>query len=94
MIVLRIQHAVPTFEGWKVAFDKDPLDRPGSGVRRYHVLRAAGDANFVMIDLEFDAREQAEAFLQRLRNMWEGPAQAVMQNPQAWVMEVVETKAL
>jgi hypothetical protein len=32
MPVLRIHHAVPDCEGWKRAFDGDPMDRKGSGV--------------------------------------------------------------
>ncbi len=32
MPVVRIEHAVPHFEKWKEAFDRDPADRKGSGV--------------------------------------------------------------
>jgi hypothetical protein len=31
MPILRIEHAVPDFNGWKRAFDSDPVDRKGSG---------------------------------------------------------------
>ena len=54
MPILRIHHSVPNFEAWKRAFDNDPIDRKGSGVRRYEVHRSIADRNFVMIDLEFD----------------------------------------
>jgi hypothetical protein len=47
MPILRIEHAVPTFAGWKQAFDNDPVDRKGSGVRRYQVLRSVDDPNYV-----------------------------------------------
>jgi hypothetical protein len=92
--LLRLQHHVPNFETWKRAFDSDPLDRKGSGVRRYHVHRAVGDPGFVVVDLELDSAAAAEALLQRLRQMWNGPAKAVMQNPEAWVVETVETKVV
>ena len=52
MPTVRIEHAVPNFEQWKRAFDSDPVNRKGSGVRGYQVLRAQDDPNHVMIDLE------------------------------------------
>src|SRR5437667_75050 len=67
MPILHIQHAVPNFDGWKRAFDSDPMDRKGSGVRRYHVHRAVADPNFVMIDLELDTLPEAERLLEKLR---------------------------
>lgn len=94
MPILRIQHSVPTFEGWKRAFDSDPLDRKGAGVRRYQIHRSVTDPNFVMIDLEFDSVDKAEALLQKLRNLWNGPAKAVMQNPEAWIVETVESTSI
>jgi hypothetical protein len=33
MYILRIEHPVPDFEGWKTAFDSDPVGREKSGVR-------------------------------------------------------------
>ena len=40
MPTLRIEHSVPDFAMWKLAFDSDPADRKGSGVRRYEVFRS------------------------------------------------------
>lgn len=91
MPMLRLQHAVPSFEGWKRAFDRDPVDRKGSGVRRYHVYRSVADPNFVMIDLEFDTVAEAERLLEKLRRLWDGPGGSVMRNPQAWIVETVES---
>jgi hypothetical protein len=61
MHILRIEHPVPNYDAWKEAFDSDPIDREGSGVRRYRILRATDDPNYVMIDLEFDRASEAEA---------------------------------
>ena len=94
MMTLRIQHSVPNFEGWKRAFDNDPMDRKGSGVRRYHVHRSVTDPSLVMIDLEFDDAAGAHAMLDRLRQLWAGPGGAVMRNPEAWIVESVESKSL
>ena len=69
MPILRIEHAVPDFSGWKRAFDSDPADRKGSGVRRYHVMRSVEDPNYVMIDREFDSLEDAEGRLAKMRRV-------------------------
>ncbi len=90
MPILRIEHAVPDFSGWKRAFDSDPADRKGSGVRRYHVMRSVEDPNYVMIDLEFDSLEDAEGLLAKMRRVWSGDGQRVMRNPQARIVDTVE----
>lgn len=93
MIILRVQHAVPNFDGWRRAFDSDPIDRKGSGVRRYSVYRSVADPHFVMIDLEFGTVPEAEAVLEKLRRLWAGPGGAVMHNPEAWIVETIESKS-
>ena len=92
MPILRIQHSVPNFDAWKRAFDGDPMDRKGSGVRRYHVHQSIADPGFVMIDLEFDTVARAEKLLEQLRQLWAGPGGAVMRNPEAWIVETVESR--
>ena len=93
MVMLRIEHPVPNFESWKQAFDSDPVGREKSGVRRYQILRAIDDPNFVMIDLEFDTVQQAEALLAAMRVVWGRIEGTVMTNPQARIVEVAETKS-
>jgi hypothetical protein len=92
MYILRIEHPVPDFDGWKKAFDSDPVGREKSGVRHYEVLRPINDANYVMIDLEFDTTSQAEALLAAMRVVWSRVEGEIMMNPQARIVEVVETK--
>ena len=94
MQILRIQHSVPNFEGWKRAFDSDPVDRKASGVRWYHVYRSIADPDFVMIDLEFDTLAEAERLLEKLRHLWAGAGAAVMRNPAAWIVETVESRSV
>jgi hypothetical protein len=91
MPILRIQHTVPTFDAWKQAFDSDPVNRKAGGVRRYQIHRSVADPNFVMIDLYLDTLAQAEAFLQSLSRLWNGPGKAVMKNPETWILETVES---
>ena len=93
MAVLQIEHAVRDFDRWKEAFDSDPVGRQQGGVRRYRILQAADDPNFVVIELEFDDRTQAEAFKGRLEELWAGSAgeRLGLEGPKARVMETVET---
>jgi len=92
MYILRIEHPVPDFDGWKKAFDSDPVGREKSGVRRYQVSRPIDDPNYVMIDLEFDTLSQAEALLAAMRVVWGRVEGTIMMNPQARIVEAVETK--
>jgi hypothetical protein len=94
MPTVRIEHAVPNFEQWKLAFDRDPVNRKGSGVRRYQVLRAREDPNYVMIDLDFDTVGEAETFLRAMETVWGSGGKAVMQKPRARVVDVVEARDL
>ena len=69
--VVRVEHEVADYEAWKRdGFDRDPLGRKESGVRRHRVLRAADRPELVAIELEFDGRPAAEAFADRLLEMW------------------------
>lgn len=94
MYILRVEHAVPDYEGWKRAFDGDPVGREKSGVRRYQVLRAVDDPRYVMIDLEFDTKEQADALLAGLRKVWSRVEGQVMRDPKVRIAEVAEAKEL
>jgi hypothetical protein len=92
-IMLRIEHAVNNFESWKRAFDRDPLGRQKSGVRRYSILRPTDDPNYVMIDLEFDSLREAENFRSGLQNLWGSTeAQKVMINLKLQILDQMETK--
>ena len=92
MYILRIEHPVADFDGWKKAFDSDPVGREKSGVRRYRVLRPIDDAKYVMIDLEFDTADQAQALLATMRVVWGRVQGKIMLNPQARIVEAVDTK--
>ena len=90
MFVLRIEHPVPNFDGWRKAFDSDPAGRRKMGVRRYRVLRGADDPNLVMIDLEFETRPEAEAMLAAMRVIWGRVEGTIILGPQARIVELVE----
>lgn len=94
MATLQIQHAVRDFEAWKRAFDSDPVGRERGGVRRYRILQAADDPNFVVIELDFDSTGEAEAFGAKLRELWGRAGDELgLVGPQARVFDAVEAKA-
>jgi hypothetical protein len=94
MPTLRIEHAVPSFEMWKQAFDNDPADRKGSGVTHFRVSQGIDDPNFVTIDLDFTTLGEAEKLPAFMEQLWEGPAKAFMMNPRATIVDTVEDVSL
>ena len=94
MSMLVIQHPVTDFQAWKKAFDSDPVGRAKNGVTRHAIYRPADDPKYVVVNLEFSSRGQAEKFLPKLRELWRrvgdkiglGNAEAV----QARILDEVE----
>ena len=94
MSVVQLEHPVRDFDTWKAAFDRDPIHREASGVRRYQIYRPIDDPNYIAVDLEFDSRGEAEAFKLALEELWRSPqaAPALGGTPRARVVDIVETK--
>jgi hypothetical protein len=92
MYILRIEHPVTDYNGWKQAFDSDPVGREKMGVRRYQILRPVDDSKYVMIDLEFDTVNQAEALLAAMRVVWSRVQGTIMMDPKTRITEAVEMK--
>jgi len=91
MYILRIEHPIASFDGWKKAFDSDPVGREKSGVRCYQILRPVDDPKYVMIDLEFDTVKQAEALLAAMRGVWSRVQGTILTDPKARIVDMVET---
>lgn len=92
MYILRIEHPIFNYEDWKRAFDSDPVNREKSGVRRHQLLRPIDDEKYVIIDLELDTANQAEALLAALRVLWGRVEGTIMMNAQVRIVEVLESK--
>ncbi len=92
MPILQIEHKVPDFDGWKKAFDSDPINRQKSGTRRYRIYRPTDDPNYVIVDLEFDSISDAEAALVALRKLWNQVEGTVMTGPKTRMLDIIETK--
>ena len=91
MVVLQIEHKVQSFDGWKRAFDNDPINRRKSGVLNYSIFRPINDPNYVLIHLEFTTLTEAEDTLAALRNLWSKVEGQIMMNPQTRILDLVET---
>ena len=70
MLILQMEHKVPNYEGWKKAFDSDPINRKKAGVKKYRIYRLADDPGYVIIDLYFDNAEDGRGTLTALQNLW------------------------
>ncbi len=94
MITLRIEHKIANYDGWKNAFDSDPINRKQSGVKRYRVYRPIDDPNFIIIDLEFENLEKAQAAQVALMNIFPKIEGILIFGVQIKIMNVIESKEL
>lgn len=94
MPVLQIEHPVRDFDAWKAVFDGAQQRREVGNVQRYEVYRPVDDPNYVAVDLEFDSRDEAEAFKSGLEEMWQSAqaARVLGGTPRARIVDVVESK--
>lgn len=92
MTILQIEHQVPSYDGWKKAFENDPIDRKKSGVKSYRVYTSTDDRNYVVIDLVFDNLNNAQMTLAALKNLWNKVEGTVMFNPKTRILEVEDFK--
>ena len=91
MPILQIEHKVPNYEAWKKAFDSDPIDRKASGVKMYRLCRSDDDPDYIIIDLEFDTVEAANAMLAALRNLWNKVEGTIMVSPKTRILHRIES---
>ena len=92
MPTLHIEHAVTSFTVWRTAFNRFADFRAQAGVRQHRICRPVDDANYVVVDLDFDTVEEARAFLEALREtVWSSRqnAPALVGTPQARILESV-----
>jgi hypothetical protein len=92
MTVLQLDLRVSDYGEWKRLFDEDPADRGGSGVRRHHIYRCSDEPGHVVVHLEFDGAEQAQAMRGALVDLWERLGSEILEQATAHVLEVQETR--
>ena len=94
---LHIEHGITSFTQWKSAFDRFADLRGQAGVLRHRIYRPVDDAHYVMIDLDFNTPEEAQAFLDVLRTrVWPSPqnAPALVGTPLTRILDAVESSTV
>lgn len=94
MPTLHIEHAIVDFDLWNTAFERFASIREQSGVRAQRVQRPVDDANYIVIDLEFDTIGEAQRFLEFLQTkVWSSPdnAPALVGAPHTKILEPAST---
>jgi hypothetical protein len=71
MAILLIEYRVEDFDGWKEVFDSDPMRRSEHGVTQHWIYRDTEDPQRVFLSLEFRSPQEANAFRQALRPVWD-----------------------
>jgi hypothetical protein len=90
MITLRIEHRISNFEGWRKAFDSDPINRKKSGVKLYRIFRPLDKMDFVGIDLDFDNLEHARAAKMALESIFPKVEGKLIFDVQLTILDLIE----
>lgn len=74
MFTLSIEHAITDFPTWKAAFDRFSEARAHAGVLADRIRHPLDDPYYLVIELDFETKERAEAFRQFLTKVvWSNP---------------------
>jgi hypothetical protein len=68
MFTLQVSYPVRDYAAFKKVFDSDPAGRAASGARSVRLFRDTNDQNSVAVHLDFDTKDAASVFLERLRS--------------------------
>lgn len=77
------------FDEWKRLFDADPVGRQQGGATGHSISRGVDDPNDIFVRVEFASTDDAQAFVERLRNS--GVLDPIDVKTKPTVVEVVET---
>jgi hypothetical protein len=91
MTTLRIEHAIHDYDVWKQAFDRFAGARANAGVLDFAIRLPRDDEHYLMLDLEFDNADRAEAFAAFLReSVWSSPESSpgLAGKPQTRILEL------
>ena len=89
MATLHIEHGITDFETWKAAFDRFAEKRQQAGVIAHRIQQPHDNAAYVVLQLDFQTVEQAQAFQQFLESrVWSTIANSpgLAGNPRARVL--------
>jgi len=87
---LRMRYELDDYDAWRTVFDKDPLDRAGSGAVGHRISHDVDNDAAVLVDIDFDSLEQARTFRDRLRELWKDPSMPATARAEVWITEITE----
>jgi len=70
MPTVHIEHPITDFATWKAAFERAAPIRAEYRVRAFAVFRPVDDPAYVVVQLELETVDDANAFIGRLRQLW------------------------
>jgi len=94
MFTLSIEHSITDFPTWKSAFDHFADAREQAGVLADRVRHPIDNDKHLVIELDFETRERAEAFRHFLTTVvWSNPdaSPALSGRPTTRILEPVST---
>jgi hypothetical protein len=75
MATLHIEHGITDFPTWKAAFDRFAEKRQQAGVTAHRIHLLHDNPTYVVLQLDFQTIEQAQAFQQFLETrVWSTPS--------------------
>lgn len=91
---LHIENTVHDFDSWKQVFDKFDRFRADNGVLSYRVTRRTDDPHEVVVELDFDSTDVAEAFSRALQKVWQSPQsqQQLVRHDEPRILSLVESR--
>ena len=94
MFTLSIEHRITDFPTWKTAFDRFADARNQAGVLAHRIRRPVDDATYLVIELDFETTEKAEAFHHFLTTVvWSNPdaSPGLSDRPTARILQPAST---
>ena len=92
MSTLHIEHPITDLRTWCAAYDRFADRRRDAGVSAERVQQPVDDEHYVVVDLDFPSREQAQRFLTFLETtVWatRGASPALAGSPRTRILEPV-----
>jgi hypothetical protein len=93
MPILHIEHDITDLDTWLSAFRSVGEARRKAGVRAEIVQQPVDNAGYIVVDLDFETVNQAEAFLGFLKeNVWAIPenAPALAGSPKTMILQAIQ----
>lgn len=94
MPTLHIEHPITDLETWLSAFNAFAEARRQAGVRAERVQRPVDNPSYIVVDLDFESVDEAEAFLHFLKDrVWAIPenAPALAGTPNTMILAEIAT---